>query len=250
MNKQIISPGLDLGKLKYKINKVEGFTLTEFCRAMKTKYETFEEFHKAKLRLHTDLLMFIEECWKDIEPFTFQDALTETNTEKRRVLFQCIGPEKVFKQANAKLINKQVINKTRYEWDKKGVKKVKTFEDTYELYAIPSKTLFNVERNPRARWGSSNIPENIYAVRCWCTTTAREYWIMVKDDGVKNNDAIEAIAWTMQFPEKIMKDIIRIYRQGDILIAQTNTPHTEIYPQYYNKPLSKEQYLTLMYSET
>lgn len=240
---------IKISELVFRIHNAGQFNLTEFCRAMKTKYESFEDYKNANPRTHPEIFSFISENWENIIPYKFQDAIQEQNTEKRRALFQCIGPEKVFKQADAKLLNKQVINKTRYEWDEKHRIKTKTFEDTYELYSIPSKLLFKSEDNPRRQqW--NQVPDYIYAVRCWCTTTKREYWIMVKKEAVKNQDAVEAIAWTMQFPKEVKKDIIKIFRQGDILIAETKTKHEKTYSEYNKEPLTKEEYLSLLYSET
>ncbi len=57
----------------------------------------------------------------------------------------------------------------------------------------------------------------IYLVKCSCTTTGRVYYLYVHEDAARAKDAIAAIAWT--------------YR-------------------YNGVPLTKEQYLNLIYTET
>jgi hypothetical protein len=96
----------------------------------------------------------------------------------------------------------------------------------------------------------------VYAVRCWCTTTNREYWLYVPveaasdakgwwslDENTKY-DAIQAIAWTVRID---IENPERIYRQGDIIVVKRGEQSTIKSMDYH---LSKEQYLSLMYSET
>jgi hypothetical protein len=62
-------------------------------------------------------------------------------------------------------------------------------------------------------------------------------------------DAIRAIAWTVRIdvPEQ---NVEKIYRQGDIIVAKMkdSSKLTESTMSPYH--LNKEQYLSLMYSET
>lgn len=63
------------------------------------------------------------------------------------------------------------------------------------------------------RW----VKPAIYAVKCNCTTTGRVFYLYVDENAARAGDAISAIAWT--------------YR-------------------YNGVPLTKDQYLNLLYSET
>ncbi|OJJ23190.1 hypothetical protein BKI52_02210 [marine bacterium AO1-C] len=58
---------------------------------------------------------------------------------------------------------------------------------------------------------------NIYIVKCECPSTQRLYYLYVPEEVAVNKDAIEAVAWTMRFNDQ---------------------------------PLTKQQYLNLMYTET
>jgi len=234
----------------YIVNNRSGWDLTTALRLWKTKYQDdIRDFFKDVIT-HDELQdfgQFVEECWSKIEPFTVEDALKVSNTEERRTYFDAIGIEKLFKQLDPKLLDRQVIKKSRAKWDEEFKEYTYEFEDVYELYEIEGSKLFDKDR-----WGNEAQP--VYAVRCWCTTTNREYWLYVNQEaatgnrwamtGEKSNyNAIRAIAWTIRIdithPE-------RIYRQGDIIVAKKSDSSIET-SQYH---LNENQYLSLMYSET
>lgn len=111
---------------------------------------------------------------------------------------------------------------------------VKIIHDKYELYKIKGDKLFPEEKS---EWRRSNA--DIYAVRCWCTTTAREYWIYVPRNVGEMKDAIEAIAWTFQLN---IGEPVALYRQGDIIIAEAGPDSKEVRPYH----LDKATYLKLL----
>lgn len=238
---------------KYTVNNQPDFSLTEALRLWKTKYETdFRDFEKDVITHEglKDFRDFVFEMWESIEPVKVQDALAIENAEIRRTYFDCIGVEKLFKELDPVLKDKQVVKKKRTRWDEKHAAYEYEFEDVYELYEIEGTKLYEKDR-----WGRT--PKPVFAVRCWCTTTNREYWIYVTElaatgkdsdnwsmrDNAPVYDAIQAIAWTIRLdvsnPEKI-------YRQGDIIVAKLGANSTNT-AQYH---LSKQDYLSLMYSET
>ena len=234
---------IDYSKHTYIVNGVEQWDLTTALRLWKTKYETdFRDFEREVTNhpgLH-DFRDFVKEMWDDIIPVTVEEALKISNLEQRRTYFDCIGVEKLFKQLDPVLRNKQVIKKKRTRWDNNNDPYEYEFEDVYELYEIEGSKL--------------NTPNPVFAVRCWCTTTNREYWLYVPREAAAGNrwpsiyvpdewDAIRAIAWTVRID---VKDPERIYRQGDIIVVKKNTDDDEVAPYH----LSRDQYLQLMYSET
>jgi hypothetical protein len=140
-----------------------------------------------------------------------------------------------------------VITKKRANWDDNNKESFRTFEDVYELYEIKGTKLFEKDR-----WGRE--PNPVYAVRCWCTTTNREYWLYVNNLAATGNnwawgndkntyDAIRAIAWTVRID---ITNPERIYRQGDIIVVKKSKSSVET-REYH---LDKDAYLQLMYSET
>jgi hypothetical protein len=241
---------MNYAEQNYIVNNREGFTLTRALRLWKTKYQDdYRDFQKEVITHESlkDFDKFVQECWDTIEPVTVEEALQLENTEERRVYFDAIGIEKLFKALNPKLLDKQVLKKSRTRWDDEFNEYTHEFEDVYELYEIEGTKLYDKDR-----WG--NPPQPVFAVRCWCTTTNREYWLYVPREAAMGEnwwhsgkkpqpDAIRAIAWTVRIsitnPEKI-------YRQGDIIVVKESSTSVETNPYH----LTKEQYLSLMTSET
>lgn len=245
---------VDYTKVQYTVDGRRGYTFSTALRLWKSRYNTLEDFKRAII-IHEELTEFynlVADMWDDIKPVTVQEALEIDNTEVRRTYFSCIGVERLFKEMKPKLLDKQEIKKKRKRWDDKNDPYEYKFTDVYELYEIPASKLFTKEQLKNI--GKWNVERNnAYAVRCWCTTTNREYWIYVPREAAIGNrwetdndkaDAIRAIAWTIRTnvinPE-------RIYRQGDIIVVKAGE-NTEI--SSLSRHLSKEDYLQLMYSET
>lgn len=241
----------------YVVNNRSGFDLTTALRLWKTKYQDdYRDFQKDVITHESlkDFDAFLQECWDKVEPVTVDEALKVANTEERRVYFDAIGIEKLFKGLDPKLLDKQTIKKSRTRWDEEYKEYTHEFEDVYELYEIEGKKMFDKDR-----WG--NEPQPIYAVRCWCTTTNREYWLYVPREAAlgarwwatgeekEQPDAIRAIAWTVRVdvPEE---NVEKIYRQGDIIVAKMKNSAKATETTFNPYHLSKEQYLSLMYSET
>jgi hypothetical protein len=242
---------IDYSKHTYIVNGRDGYNLSDALRLWKTKYETdFRDFVRDVTPHESlfDFRDFVESMWDEIIPVTVEEALSQGNSEDRRNYFDAIGVEKLFKQLNPELKDRQVINKKRTRWDNNNDPFEYEFEDVYELYEIPGEKLFGQDR-----WGRNANP--VYAVRCWCTTTNREYWIYVPLEAAIGQrwisinetptyDAIRAIAWTIRIDVDMPE---RIYRQGDIIIVKKGPETTDNQPQRH---LTKDQYLSLMYSET
>ena len=237
-------------KQSYVVNGQGGFKLSEALRLWKAKYPEFIDFKKDVITNPSleDFGKFVEEYWDSISPATVEEALRQENTETRRTYFDCIGVQKLFKSLNPKLLDKQVITKKRANWDDENKEVFRTFEDVYELYEIEGTKLFEKDR-----WGRE--PNPVYAVRCWCTTTNREYWLYVNQEAAtgqrwrgddpkkKKADAIRAIAWTVRID---ITNPERIYRQGDIIVVKRSKDSKDTISYH----LDKDQYLQLMYSET
>ena len=237
----------NLQNANYSVSGLDGFTLDQAARLWKAKFDSITQF-KRDVANHPgleELGQFFSEIWDSIESITVQEALQEQNMETRRVMFECIGVSRLFKQLDPALLDKQVLTKVRTRWREDNHPYEYTFEDTYELYRVDGKKLFTSPNE----WAE---PNPIYAVHCWCTTTAREYWIYVPEEAALGDrrapdhpkpDAIRAIAWTIRLDITNPK---RLYRQGDIIVAEESDDSVEV-PFYH---LTKEDYLRLMFSET
>jgi hypothetical protein len=248
---------IDYSKQEYIVSNRTGFTLSEALSLWKAKYADFKDLKKDMITHESlqDFGNFIEEMWTSIKPTTVQEALAKENAEERRVYFDCIGVQRLFQELEPTLRDRQVIKKKRTKWDDNNDPYQYEFEDVYELYEIDGKKLYDKDR-----WG--NDPQPIFAVRCWCTTTNREYWLYVPreaalgrnwwigGDGPENKpDAIRAIAWTVRI-DVHPEDVDKIYRQGDIIVAKMKDSAKLTQSTFSPYHLDKEQYLSLMYSET
>lgn len=154
---------------------------------------------------------FVQQNYLTLAPINVKEAISLANSEQRAAALKSFGIEEIVRDLNATLVDKQVIKKSQIRWDDTLKPYQHRFEDTYELYRIPAKTLGLVPN-----WGEADLLD-VYFVKCNCTSTDRKYYLYVPQRVGVKKDAIAAIAWTMQF----------------------NGQH-----------LTKQQYLNLMYSET
>lgn len=244
----------DFRTASYTVSGMPGMTLDHAMKLWKTKFPSYEHFRRAVIKSEAlkDFGEFIQEMWDSIVPISTKEAFEQKNAEMRRLYFDCIGVIELFKAANPTLLDKQVVKKKRTRWDDKNDPYEHVFEDIYELYSIDPNELYKGTDDPNVgRWRART---KYIAVRCWCTSTQREYWIYVPEvnalrpgfrewDENKEYDAVQAIAWTIRID---IKNPEKIYRQGDIIIAKEGPNSTKCTPYH----LTKEQYLDLMYSET
>ena len=246
----------DFKTASYSVSGIGNLTMSDAMKLWKTRFPSFEHFRKAVIKVDAlkDFGAFVEEMWDSIVPITIQEAFSERNAERRRVYFDCIGVEKIFKNLNPKSLDKQVIKKKRHRWDEKNEPWTHEFEDEYELFSIDPKELYAT--SDLSDWQKQRQATKYVAVRCKCTSTQREYWIYVPeeeaicngarvwdDDKKKRYDAIKAIAWTIRID---ITNPERVYRQGDIIVAMESGNSKKVTPYHLNK----EQYLSLVYSET
>lgn len=221
---------------------------------MKTKYEDLSSFLRDN-EAHwkgSPRLDYIKSEWDSIEPLTVSEAFLEPNTEKRRVLFGCLGPARIFKDIKPTLIDEKVLKVKNRTWDDKGNMKEKLIEDRYELYEMPLSKLFPEDQ----RNFGGREEETLKIVRCWCTSTGREYWIFVDDPfrwwmgsiGKRIHNAIQAIAWTFRvgIPKE---DIEEIYRQGDCLVVKAKEL-TQVLPERDWYHLDEETYIAKLVAQS
>jgi hypothetical protein len=150
--------------------------------------------------------------------------------------FKAIGVAEMFSELQPELVNAQTLEKPGLTWDEKDTPGSVLIRDEYELYKIKGSKLFPEESSS---WRQENA--TVYAVRCWCSTTGREYWIYVPKWIGEKNDAIEAIAWTVQLT---ITDPVYIHRQGDVIIAKASNTSKECNPYHLNA----SQYKSLLIS--
>lgn len=94
------------------------------------------------------------------------------------------------------------------------------WDDNMKPYRHSFKDTYELYKIPTAAFGirqTNWVKPAIYAVKCNCTSTGRVFYLYVDENAGKAGDAVAAIAWTFR---------------------------------YNGVPLTREQYLNLLYSET
>lgn len=209
----------------------------------KKLYKDYDNFYNAVIgeNTHPEMEMLGKQMkldWNDIPELTVQKAFKEENIEMRRLFFKAIGVTELFEGLKPTLVDTKTLEKDGVSWLPDGTEVPVKMKDTYELYKIDGDRLFPEEKTS---WRTANA--TIYAVRCWCSTTGREYWIYVPRNIGERNDALEAIAWTVQLnitnPEYI-------YRQGDVILAKHSSTSQECRPYH----LEAKQYVELLKAES
>jgi hypothetical protein len=228
--------------LKYTVENQHGVSYKDALILWKTMYKDFNTFMTNVIRFDS-MQEFGDHCasvWNEIKPATAQDGFAQENLEIRRLYFRAIGIEKMFQELDPALVAEETIVFNNAVWnDSDNSMDVKIIHDKYELYLIKGDKLFPEEKSD---WRRANA--DIYAVRCWCTTTGREYWIYVPRHVGEKKDAIEAIAWTFQLN---ISEPEALYRQGDIIIAKASADSRELSRPYH---IEKDMYLKLLKSQS
>jgi len=220
---------------------VENYTVDVIWAAKiwKKTYKDFPEFHAAiiapaKSSTYDEFGENMLAEWNEIPDITVTEAFSVMNIEVRRLCFKAIGVIELFKTLNPTIVHKDIIDYNNIVTDSLGNQKKVAQVDHYELYKIDGNKLFPEETS---LWRTDRA--TIYAVRCWCTTTNREYWIYVPKAIGEKNDALEAIAWTVIVAHT---DVEYIYRQGDVIIAKLSEQSKSRMPHH----LSKDEYVKLL----
>lgn len=227
-------------KYKFYIHNVE-LDLETALKIWKKTYETFPEFHKniiavAQSSSYDEFSEMVLKDWNDIPDITVAEAFSQKNLEVRRLYFKAIGTTKLFAELEPVLIDTDIIKNTGIRFKADGTQYAETINDKYELYKIDGDKLFPEETS---EWRLDRA--TIYAVRCWCSTTGREYWIYVPKNIGERKNAIEAIAWTVRL-EYPISDVEAVYRQGDVVIAKVKENSVSCNP--YN--LTGKEYVKLL----
>lgn len=220
-------------------------------RIWKKMYGTYENFLEQMIRPADHPFMnkigkYISKEWNSIKDITVANAFSVKNVEVRRLYFKAIGVIQLFKDLDPVLIDTKVLKKKGVRWDENNNEIPYSINDKYELYKIDGNKLYPDESS---EWRRQNA--TIYAVRCWCSTTEREYWIYVPRDIGEKGNALDAIAWTVRISHTNPEYIIR---QGDVIIAKLSKDSKRIehsWRKVYDfKHLTGKEYKNLIIATT
>lgn len=239
---------MDYKSLTYNINRVSGFEFPLAVSIWKAQHKTFDNFERVTRGNYEgtefdNFFNVIAEAWDDAEELTTLQAFSTPNIEHRRVIFNAIGVDNIMAKLEPELVDTKTIVRKNLTYNEQGIIGEVELVDTYELYKIDGSKLFT-GTTAGERWSRLRNDQHVYAVKCKDASTDREYWIYVQADAAKNNDALEAIAWTYQMKTSVYTN--SIYRQGEVIIAKHDgdepAPGKRRWGQFYH--LDKEDYLT------
>lgn len=209
----------------------------------KTLYKTYDAFFKTVI-IYDDMIPLgdcVAQDWNDTKEVTSSDAFLEKNLEIRRLMFRAIGVDTLFKEMEPVLLDQKELT---FLNQPDPAAEPTPIKETYELYKISGSKLFAEE------FAKSSMPRDwietrssLFAVRCYCTTTKREYWIYVPGYIGSKNCALTAIAWTVHL------DISHpsfIYRHGDVIVAAVSEKSEKVNSYYLNA----EQYTSLLRAQS
>jgi hypothetical protein len=211
----------------------------EWARYLKGAYGTWDRLYSRFIvprHYHENFLKPLadqwEKCWDDIKPYTYAEAFALTHEQYRALVFTSIDINDMIDNLGHDMLKKAEKPMVRKVWDENGNE-------------LPSVSYVNVYETHKVYGKNLNLNEDIYAVRCWCTTTEKSHWIWIESK-YKDNP-LEAIASTFFMHENVKKACKAIKRQGDILIIEMTE---EVEPEGEPKPLTAEEYFGLLVAES
>lgn len=178
------------------------------------------------------LLNFFEENYDMVNPYTYAEAFECPIDFWKSVIFSSIRVSEMI----AELGHTRIATAGRRVRHKQFAKSGEflgyhEYDVIFETHEVNGRKL--------------NLMNNIFAVRCWCTTTNNEHWLWI--DREYAADPLEAIARTFFVHENLIPFIKELKRQGDILLVELTQ---EIEPRGQMVSLSKDQYFDLLTAQS
>lgn len=232
-------------------NKMVGCTNSQFLRYLKgvyTNYDRFinryttpllqklealKEYSEPDYDLMRAFVEFLIENYENAQPFSFKESfeLSETR-EFQALVFSSINIGEMMGELGATRYKTDGIEVKHRRYDNDGnVIGEEMYHNVYEVWEVNGEKL--------------GINENLYTVKCWCTSTNKEHWLWIEDQF--KEDPLEAIASTFRVHENVIPHIKCLKRHGDILLAEMNE---EVTPEGNIVPLSKELYFKLLVAQS
>jgi len=161
-----------------------------------------------RIENYEDIVEFYDKLWFEHEPFTYEEAFKIDDDEFRALVFSVINvPEMIrhlgterIKVDGVELENK-VYNPTTDKFE------IQHLSQIYELHKVNGKAL-----------GLES--QDIYALKCWCTSTDQEHWLWVDEEAGRQGDPLKAIAGTCKVYKSMLGKIRHIIRQGDVFLFE------------------------------
>jgi hypothetical protein len=186
-------------------------------------------------RIDFECSAFMDEVlglYRKAKPFTYTEAFKIDNREFRAKVFGSINIGEMINELGFERI--QVAGKPvkHKKFSESGeFLGYEEYDNIYETYKVYGKKL--------------ELSEDVYAVKCWCTSTNKEHWIWIEEK--YKNDPLEAIASTFRIHQNLIPHIQELKRQGDVLMVEMKE---EVTPEGEIIPLTAEQYFGLLTAQS
>lgn len=234
-------------------NKYNDFTHDEFMKYLVGRYSNKERmvarWIKPNLNIVEEQKEFLEpsdieaiktllnnfvDDFNKYEPYTFVEAWAIKNEALQKVVFDTLDIEEMIKNLNGERIKVDGIDVDNLVYNDDGtIKEVnKNHSNIFEVWRCDATSL--------------NIGEEfIYALKMWCTSTDKEHYIWIDENNLDN--PLDAISNTFEVHQNVLDKMVRIKRQGDILVVETSEP---VEPEGELIKLTKEQYFGNLVSQS
>lgn len=177
----------------------------------------------------------ILEIYDHVKPFTYIEAFELENVTFQINVFGSIDITEMISELGCERIKADGKFVKHKQFDIDGnFTGYKEYNNIYETYKVSGEKL--------------NLEEDLYAVKCWCTSTDNEHWIWINDE--YKDDPLEAIASTFKIHGNLIPHIKELKRQGDILLVEMNEGSNEIEPEGDMVSLTSEQYFSLLTAQS
>jgi len=179
------------------------------------------------------------EIYDEVEPFNYAEAFRLKDDNFRRLVFTSIGPAEMIKELGYTRLSTEGREVTHKKFNSEGeFLGTETYHTTFEMLEVNAEKIAETDKI------------NMYAVRCWCTSTDEEHILWVED--IYKNSPLEAIASTCRVPKNLKEDIKEIKRQGDIFLLEFNdsVDKEKLKNPSKDVPLSADEYFSLLTAQS
>jgi hypothetical protein len=180
-----------------------------------------------------DLLM---DNYDNVNTFTYEEAFKIENEEFRAKVFGSINIVEMIEE----------LGHERIATEGKHLRHKQFSHEGEFLGYVEYDVIYETHKVDGTKLGLEGDTD-VYALRCWCTTTDKEHWLWIEDE-YKDNP-LEAVAQTFRVHSNLIPHITEIKRQGDILLVELDS---EITPSDEDEivPLTSEQYFSFLTAQS
>jgi len=204
----------------------------DFKKNVVDKIKSVEEILNIDLNDFCNNLLSL---YDELNYYNISEAFMVKNDTLRFLIFSTMDIGEMISGLGFKRIavDGKTTNQKRYDINGNYLETIE-MSNIYEIYEVSGEKL--------------GIDENVYALKCWCTTTEKEHWLWIDEE--YKNDPLSAVASTFRIHKNLIPYIKEIKRQGDILFVEMNENSENIKPDGEIVPLTAEQYFKFLSAQS